>query len=195
MANYQSAYTGAQHDLYTTRQSLIDLIYPVGAIYMSVNSASPSTLFGGTWEQIQDTFLLAAGQTYTAGSNGGNASHTHGYAHTHTTPATTTDSHTLTETELPVISGSMSWHGQEHGTHVYNISGHVTGTIVNGMFQTTGQTSGAYSYSNTGFKFGGGGGHTHGQKATTTNSQSTSTTDSSSSLPPYLAVYVWQRTA
>ena len=31
---------------------LLDLVYPVGSIYLSVNSTSPSTLFGGTWEQI-----------------------------------------------------------------------------------------------------------------------------------------------
>ena len=35
--------------------------YPVGSIYMSVNSTDPSTLFGGSWEQIQDRFLLASG--------------------------------------------------------------------------------------------------------------------------------------
>lgn len=29
-------------------------VYPVGSIYMSVNSTSPATLFGGTWERIQD---------------------------------------------------------------------------------------------------------------------------------------------
>ena len=51
-------------------------IYPVGSIYMSVNSTSPATLFGGTWEQLKDRFLLGAGNTYTAGNTGGEASHT-----------------------------------------------------------------------------------------------------------------------
>ncbi len=29
--------------------ALLETVYPVGSIYMSVNSANPSTLFGGTW--------------------------------------------------------------------------------------------------------------------------------------------------
>lgn len=62
---------------------LIDVIYPIGSIYMSVNSTSPQTLFGGTWEQIKDTFLLASGDTYANGTTGGSAdatlvSHQHG---------------------------------------------------------------------------------------------------------------------
>lgn len=57
------------------KQSLLSLIYPVGSIYMSVNAASPQTFLGGTWEQIKDTFLLAAGTTYTAGATGGEATH------------------------------------------------------------------------------------------------------------------------
>lgn len=75
MANYNSPFTGAQHDTYVTKQALINLIYPVGSIYISVNSTSPSTLFGGTWVQIQDTFLLSAGSTYAGGSTGGEAQH------------------------------------------------------------------------------------------------------------------------
>lgn len=50
--------------------------YPVGSIYLSVNDTSPAELFGGTWEQLKDRFLLAAGDTYAAGSTGGEAQHT-----------------------------------------------------------------------------------------------------------------------
>lgn len=50
-------------------------LYPVGSIYMSVNSTNPSNYFGGTWEQIKDRFLLACGSTYSNGSTGGEASH------------------------------------------------------------------------------------------------------------------------
>ena len=55
---------------------LLDLIHPVGSIYWSTNITSPETLFGGTWEQIKDTFILAAGDSYSAGSTGGEANHT-----------------------------------------------------------------------------------------------------------------------
>ena len=63
-----------------------DTIYPIGSIYISINNVNPGTLFGGTWEQIEDKFLLSAGSTYTAGDTGGSATmeHTHTLAHTHT---------------------------------------------------------------------------------------------------------------
>lgn len=50
--------------------------YPVGSIYLSVNNTSPAKLFGGTWEQLKDRFLLGAGNTYAVGSTGGEAQHT-----------------------------------------------------------------------------------------------------------------------
>ena len=51
-------------------------IYPIGSIYTSVTSTSPATLFGGTWTQLKDRFLLSAGDTYTNGATGGEATHT-----------------------------------------------------------------------------------------------------------------------
>lgn len=54
---------------------ILDKIHPVGSIYISENSTSPATLFGGTWERVKDRFLLAAGDTYSAGSIGGEATH------------------------------------------------------------------------------------------------------------------------
>ena len=46
---------------------------PVGAIYLSVDGTNPATLFGGTWEQIKDKFILCSGDTYSNGSAGGSA--------------------------------------------------------------------------------------------------------------------------
>lgn len=63
--------------------TLLDKLWPVGSIYQSASSTSPASFLGGTWEQIKDRFILAAGDTYAAGSTGGEAAHT------------------LTDTEMP----------------------------------------------------------------------------------------------
>lgn len=100
---------------YSKREELMNLIYPVGSIYMSVNAVDPSTLFGGTWEKIKDVFLLASGDDYSIGATGGEAevtltaaqsglpSHNHG-------PSTTDASFLITEgdalTRHTVASGS-----------------------------------------------------------------------------------------
>ena len=55
---------------------VLDNVYPVGSIYLNVNSTNPGTLFGGTWEQIQGKFLLGTSSSYPAGSSGGEATHT-----------------------------------------------------------------------------------------------------------------------
>lgn len=57
-------------------KTLLDRTYPVGAIYLSTAATDPGTLFGGTWERIEDRFLLAAGDSFAAGDTGGEASHT-----------------------------------------------------------------------------------------------------------------------
>ena len=65
--------------------------YPVGSIYMSMNDIDPAFLFGGEWERIENTFLLACGDTYAAGSTGGEAEHK------------------LKENELPKITGKAGF--------------------------------------------------------------------------------------
>lgn len=67
-----------------TSSEIVNLIYPVGSIYMSVSSTSPATLFGGTWTRITGRFLLAAtdsgssGASQAAGNTGGSATRTLG---------------------------------------------------------------------------------------------------------------------
>lgn len=57
-------------------QNALLRIYPVGSVYLSVLETSPAELFGGTWERLENRFLLGAGSGYGAGSTGGEAAHT-----------------------------------------------------------------------------------------------------------------------
>ena len=57
--------------------TLIEKVYPIGSIYMSINNINPNILFGfGEWEQIEDRFLLGAGPQFPAGTEGGEIEHT-----------------------------------------------------------------------------------------------------------------------
>lgn len=84
-----------QIDLKVSRSEIFDLIYPVGSIYMSINSANPSSIFGGTWTSWGNGRVPLGmgnnGETnYTTieeigGSENSVALHTHTQnAHTHT---------------------------------------------------------------------------------------------------------------
>lgn len=53
-----------KYKLSNTYTSLLDLIYPIGALYISAEKTSPATLFGGTWAQITDGAALRAANGY-----------------------------------------------------------------------------------------------------------------------------------
>ena len=78
---------------------LMKLIYPVGSLYWSSKSTNPAALFGGTWVQIKDRFVLACGDTYkTVDETGGESSVTLSVdnmpSHTHSfTPSGSVSSH------------------------------------------------------------------------------------------------------
>lgn len=50
--------------------------YPVGALFMSTANISPATLFGGTWERIKGRFIWGIEDGETAGTTGGEKTHT-----------------------------------------------------------------------------------------------------------------------
>ena len=52
---------------------IMNLVYPVGAIYLSTSEVSPGTLFGGTWERLKDRMLIGAGDVYEAAATGGSS--------------------------------------------------------------------------------------------------------------------------
>lgn len=52
----------------STFVNLLELVYPIGAVYQSWDNTSPATTFGGTWTQITGRFLYA---NTSSGSTGG----------------------------------------------------------------------------------------------------------------------------
>lgn len=146
------------------KSALLNAVYPVGSIYMSVNSASPATLFGGTWERLKDRFLLAAGDTYAAGAAGGEASHALVYA------------------EMPShhhgvkIMYNQTGFGQNASQYELYIK-KVDGSTFFGSSEATPE-----DYTNLNVR----------------NLRPTTAAGSSqphNNMPPYLAVYIWKRTA
>ena len=62
--------------LISTVNNIVDIIYPVGSIYMSVNDVNPNVLFGGRWQQLKNRFLIGSGDIYSNGATGGETTHT-----------------------------------------------------------------------------------------------------------------------
>lgn len=123
--------------------SVIDSIYPVGSIYMTLDALDPNTQWAGTtWVRLEDRFLLGAGSTYAVNSQGGEATHT------------------LTVQEMPSHTHSV------RGKSIAAGSG--SGTAFRLEPDKTGWVG-----------------------ATTSNGSN----QPHNNMPPYLAVYMWQRTA
>ncbi|MDD4280198.1 MAG: hypothetical protein PHX74_10750, partial [Candidatus Sumerlaeales bacterium] len=156
-------------DDYLTASSPLDA-YPVGSIYMSTASTSPATLFGGTWAAMGGRMLIGVDDTYTAGSTGGSATHTH-----------TTPSHEHTTTAVSLTTANLPAH--THGSRVDNSW---AGSLGSGNDCYPGFGGTGMDTTSTGSGTAHGHGNTGGAAPTT---------NSASSLPPYLAVYMWERTA
>lgn len=65
----------------------VDLIYPIGSLYLTTSTVSPAVLFGGTWGRISDDAYLKIATGSTAGNLDGTSSN-------HKIPLTSIPSHT-----------------------------------------------------------------------------------------------------
>lgn len=141
-------------------------IYPIGSIYMSVNSVDPGTLFGGTWQRLQDTFLLAAGSSYSAGSTGGQANHSHEYGLQYG------GYYSSVSLESNQNAGLLNY---DNSNNISVYTGSLYAESVSQPINSSNTTS---------------------SKNVSCNSYRIQANSSyTSNLPPYLAVYMWKRTA
>lgn len=158
------------YSLNTSLQNIVDIIYPIGSYYWSNDSTDPSNLFGGTWEQVTDKFLYAAG-TKVVGTTGGE------------------ENHTLIESEMPShahtrgtmeITGSFIGGGQNHTYGegcFYNSQVRSPYTNADSGNSTNNLTAMQASHSWTGSTSYVGGNTSH------------------NNMPPYLVAYCWYRVA
>lgn len=138
-------------------------IYPIGSIYMNVTNVDPATLFGGTWVQIKDTFLLSCGDTYDNGATGGSA---------------TIDPNSFIWTHDHFIDGLAP--------STYSINRYVDGDATKGLVLNTAEAgAGTEKFWTV----------VSGSSGSATRNAGNYTESGDSNMPPYLAVYVWKRTA
>ena len=164
-------------------EPLLNLVYPVGSIYWSSTDTDPGTLFGGTWQQIKDMFVLAAGDSYSVNSTGGEKTHT------------------LTIDEIPshnhIFRGTKGTVNVSGGNHRHTFSGDLKPLTRYGNERYTG--SGDYiagSIDATGYS---GNLSMSGEFTPSGNIDNAGglngITQSHNNMPPYIVKYCWERIA
>ena len=183
------------------KDELLNDAYPIGSIYTSVNSTNPATLFGGTWQRIRGRFLVAAGSngasenealSIIAGTTGGETN----VLLTSNESGVGEHSHGMLDDEWPTVQhrhgiADVKWLLGTNSNKTINLVNCAAGSDhVNVLASPGGAVIRCAS---------------HDDKASTWEANPTVgfNIDSSSqdanqphnNLPPYLAVYMWERIA
>lgn len=179
---------------------LIDKIYPIGSIYLTLQDIDPNSVWGGIWEKIEGKFLIGSDNTYPINTSSGNASitlteaqmprHTHiqnSHNHTQEAHTHTQKSHTHTGsakrdfvTRDSTKTSGIGEKGSSSGSHHYSPS-----IDKNDNWYGVDNVGGTSAVNNT---------TTATNKAVVATNQYAGSNASIDILPPYLAVYMWKRT-
>lgn len=168
-------------------------IYPVGSIYMSLNSTDPAVLFGGSWDKLEDgRVLIGANDEYSVGSIGGSFEHvltveelpTHSHLgstfgsgnHAHTRGSMNITGSFIVDDEAIHASGAF-YYGDVVGDQGATSDGKARLAYFNAASSWTGETSWA-------------GNHAHSVSV-----ENTGGSRAHSIMQPYLAVHMWKRVA
>ncbi|KAI5498912.1 keratin-associated protein family [Trichomonas vaginalis G3] len=159
-------FINVKHELQTMKTQILETIYPIGALYTSMNSTNPASVLGfGTWQQIVDKFLYCANSSnQTGASKKILEANLPPHKHTGTTNTTGNHSHSITKRgHTNLAAGS-----DRQGMNRYDISSDPVDSSA-GIFCGTA------------------GNHSH---TFTTNP----TGSGADYMPPYITVYAWVRT-
>ena len=194
-------------DIYQLKGSggiTIEEVYPIGAIYMTVDNYNPNTLFTGTtWVRLKDTFLYAhptgISQIKSTATDGSADAVVVKHTHTQNEHNHTQNSHNHTQ--------NAHGHGMAHNhNHRHTMAGKwSSGSGSKTAYMTTNnrsQTDTYTSYDATGSS------KNTTDDATATNNDTTATNNATTAtnqetgvdgtgknMPPYLPVNMWKRIA
>ena len=158
-------------DSLTDKSSLIDDIYPVGAIYMTTDANfNPAAKFGGKWSKIQGRFLFGAKNDvpeWTSGETGGQ------------------NEVTLALEEMPSHN-----HGSMNLTGGFRSIAYKSNPHPYGIVSLSGDNANDRTIT---YKSGGFGAQTFHVNASHTHSTQ-GQGRAHNNMPPFLAVNIWERT-
>lgn len=160
-----------QDNIETAIDEIIDVIYPVGSIYISVNSTNPSNLFGGTWVAFATGRTLVGVDTTDTDFNA--VEKTGGEK-----------THVLTTNEMPSHTHTQNPHSHDdvqdndNNRITYATGNTASYRVLNQVRQ--GNASGSWKMKTS--------------NVTATN-QNAGGGQAHNNLQPYVTVYMWKRTA
>lgn len=185
--------TALQESVTQLNSDLLEKVYPIGSIYMSVNSTNPSTYFGGTW------VAWGSGRVPV----GVNTSDTN-FSTVEKTGGASSVTLTAAQSGVPAHAHGLNSHTHSLGSHTHTVTNglaYKVGTTTIGR-KNVGSGSSLVTFASTtandliyGATADAASGKTGAASGNTANSTAKNATSAHTNLQPYITCYMFKRTA